>query len=73
MKKGVLRNFAKFTKETLMSETLFNKVAGLSAFKSYFLSKKVNKKADRLCMKFSSTSNIVHELEPKQWVFGPGG
>ena len=27
-----------------MSETLFNKVAGLSAFKSYFLSKKVNKK-----------------------------
>ena len=27
------------------------------AFKSYFLSLKSNKKADRLCMKFSSTSN----------------
>ena len=42
-------------------------------FKSYFFHQKSNKKADRLCMKFSLTSNIVHELEPKKWVFGSGG
>ena len=42
--------------------------------KSYFCHQKSNKKADKLCMKFSSTSNIVHELDPKkmgilpQWI-----
>ena len=40
------------------------KVQVKRAFKSYFF---VTKKADdRLCMKFSSTLNIVHELEPKK-------
>ena len=24
-------------------------------------------------MKFSSTTNIVHELEPKKWIFGSSG
>ena len=37
------------------------------ALKNYFFGhRKSNKKADKLCTKFSSTSNIVHELEPKK-------
>ena len=30
-----------------------------------FCHQKTNEKADKLCMKFSSTSNIVHDLEPR--------
>ena len=37
-----------------------------SALKSYFYHQKGNKKAGNLCTKFSSNSNIVHELEPKK-------
>ena len=33
--------------------------------KAIFCHQKSNKKPDRFCMKFSSTSNIVHELVPK--------
>ena len=51
------------------------KVHVKKALKRYsFCHTKSNKKADKLCMKFSSTSNIVHELDPKkmrillQWV-----
>ena len=43
------------------------KVQVKTALKSYFIShQKSNKKADKLCMKFFSTSNIVHELKPKK-------
>ena len=41
------------------------KVQRERALKNYFFGKS-NKKADKLCTKFSSTSNIVHELEPKK-------
>ena len=36
------------------------------ALKGFFCNQKSNKKANKLCMKFSSTSNIVHDLEPKK-------
>ena len=43
------------------------KVQVKKAFKSsFFCHQKSIKTADRLCMKFSLTSNIVHELEPKK-------
>ena len=41
------------------------KVQVKRAVKSY-CHHKTNKKADRVCMKFSSTSNIVQELEAKK-------
>ena len=37
--------------------------------KAIFCHQKSNKKADKLCMKFSLTCNIVHELEPKKGYF----
>ena len=43
------------------------KVQVKRALKSYFFGhQKSNKKANKFDMKFSSTSNIVHELEPKK-------
>ena len=43
------------------------KVQVKRALKSYFFChQKSNKKANKFGMKFSSTSNIVHELEPKK-------
>ena len=49
------------------------KVQVKRALKSYFfLSSKINK-ANKFGMKFSSTSNIVHELEPKKMgIFSAG-
>ena len=41
------------------------KVQVKRAVKSY-CHRKTNEKADRVCMKFSSTSNIVQELEAKK-------
>ena len=49
------------------------KVQVREALKNFFCHQKSNKKADKLCMKFSSTSSIVHELEPKKWLFCSGG
>ena len=47
------------------------------ALKSYFVvtkkKKKKKKNADKLYIKFSSTSNTVYELEPKKRVFCSGG
>ena len=37
--------------------------------KAIFCHQKSNKKADKLCMKFSLNCNIVHELEPKKGYF----
>ena len=43
------------------------KVQVKRALKSYFFChQKSNKKANKFGMKFSSTFNIVHELEPKK-------
>ena len=43
------------------------KVEVKRALKSYFFCHQKSKKnADKLCMKFSSTSNIVHELDAKK-------
>ena len=43
------------------------KVQVKRALKGYFFGhQKSNKKANKFGMKFSSTSNIVHELEPKE-------
>ena len=51
------------------------KVQVKRALKSFFFChQKSNKRADKLCMKFSSTSNIVHELDPKKnEYFAPAG
>ena len=50
------------------------KVQVKRALKSYFFChQKSNKKANKFGMKFSSTSNIVHELEPKKNGYLLGG
>ena len=51
------------------------KVQVKGALKSYFFcQQKSNKKADKLCMKFSSTSNIGHDMGPKKrGYFAPAG
>ena len=34
--------------------------------RNFFCLQKINKKGDKLCTKFSSTSNIVYELDPEK-------
>ena len=49
------------------------KVQVKRALKGYFLWPKSNKKANKLGVKFSSASDIVHELEPKKSGYLLGG
>ena len=42
------------------------KVQVKGLLKAIFCDQKGNKKADKFCVEFSSTSNIVHDLEPKK-------
>ena len=44
-----------------------DEITGQKGFRFYFFChQRGNKKAGRSCMNFSSTSVIVHELEPKK-------
>ena len=46
--------------------SIFSSILNCSYF---FCHQKSNKKANKFGMKFFSTSNIVHGLKPKKWVF----
>ena len=49
------------------------KVQVREALKNFFCHQKSNKKADKLYEIFFNFQYIVHELEPKKWVFCFGG
>ena len=61
-KKGVLRNFAKFTGKHLCQGLFFNKVAGLRLFFSlYYIQKRISSPMS-LCLIITVTSNIMNLL-----------